>query len=61
MSEKAGKKETGEEERKRSTDLIGAACCPFSVVQRATRQKMVCIGELPEVTGTSGKPTAILT
>ena len=59
-NEKTGKRNAGEE-RKQSIDFRKAACCSSAVVQRAARQKMVCMRGLPGVTGTLGRPTAIST
>ena len=53
-NEKTGKSKAGEE-RKQSTDFREAACCPYAVLQRAARQKTVCMREVPGVTGTIEK------
>ena len=52
--EEMGKRETGEE-RRQGTNFKEAACCPSAVVQRAARQKMVCVRGVPGITGTLGK------
>ena len=53
-NEKTNKREEGEE-RKQSTDFKEAACCISAVVQRAARQKVVCVKGVFAVTGTLGK------
>ena len=58
--EKTGKRKAGEE-RRQETDFKEAACCLSAVVQGTYGEKMVCVGGVPGVTGTSGSPTAILT
>ena len=43
--------------RKELADFREAACCTSVVLQRAARQKMVCIRGVPGVTNLPGKPT----
>ena len=58
--EKTGKRKAGEE-RRQETDFKEAACCPFAAVQGQHGEKIVCVGGVPGVTGTSGSPAAIST
>ena len=58
-NEKTGKRKAGV--KRRQANFKEAACYPSAVVQGAARQKMVCVREVPGVTGPSGRPTAILT
>ena len=52
-NEKTGKRKEGEE--KKQVDFKEAACYPSAVVQRAARQKMLCVRGVPGVTGTLRK------
>ena len=47
--EKTGKRK--EEEERKQANFKEAACYPSAVVQRAARQKMVGVREVPGVTG----------
>ena len=49
------KREAGKEEKRQLTDFRATACCPSTVVQRAARQKMVCMKGVSGVTGTLRK------
>ena len=53
-NEKTGKRKEEEEEKKQA-DFKEAACYPSAVVQRAARQKMVCVRGVPGATGTLRK------
>ena len=52
-NEKTGRRNAGEE--RKQVDFNETACYPSAVVQRAARQKMVCVRGVPGVTGTIGK------
>ena len=52
-NEKTGKRKAGEE--RKQADFKETACYPSAVVQRAARQKMVCVRGVPRVTGILGK------
>ena len=55
-NEKTGKRKEGVE--RKQADFKVAACYPSAVVQRTARRKMVCMREVPGVTGTLGKTSS---
>ena len=52
-NKRTGNKEAGEE--RKQAPISKTECCPSAVVQRAAERKMVCVREMPGVTGTLGK------
>ena len=52
-NEKTGKRKAGVE--RKQANFKETACYPSAVIQRAARRKMVCMREVPWVTGTLGK------
>ena len=47
--------EKGRTREKTATDFKEAVCCPSAVVQGQHGEKMVCVREMPRVTGTLRK------
>ena len=52
-NEKTVKRKAGEE--RKQANFKEAACYPSAIVQRAARQKMLCVKGVPGVTETLGK------